>query len=809
MSAALISCKKFRLGRFYLQTFASGAWQQSPWGSLRMRNGTGPEGNTAFALHCRGEVRLYYNGCDRTPVSRKGRALLAILAAEQRPLSRMRIIDLLWSDRQEEQARASLRTLLADLREQFGAHFDDLLVVDREHVTLSAGVLTDLTDPSLSRPAGELFEGLDHIDPELDDWLRVERQRWEKQPSRQNVPECQAKSRQGLPLWALVVALLLAGGALLYFRPWARPEQPVVAVLKFKDLTGRNGLLADGIAEELRVHLANHPTIHVIGRQSSEGTSLLGENAVEAAREKLRATHVVEGAVLDRNGIPSVSARLISTLDSEAVWTDIIYPQGTSLLKSASQIAARIANNINDSVGQGSGAAFEADAAAYADLFKARQLNSKWEAQAALEAKSTLAGVLRRYPNFAPALAVMAEAAMRASDHPSFEGPVPLSAARTQAVDYARRAIKAAPQYGLAYSAMGVALFGTSRELDFHRRAVQLSPGSFEIHRRLARAMESAGDVEGSLRHSRQAYALEPLNMRMAVAVERALALSGRRDEIQPLVADFSRRTDHRADVLRLAQIAAFDTGDLSSGYIAGLEASRLDPQDWIAANNLISMDMYLRRRKEALDVATRVGFPDSGWTRLLIAADIDALQQRMERSGQEFWSVGWAAEDAAELLVANGRSTALIALYDRTRKETQGREPDLNSIPGSLITALQQAGRAREADQLLRQLTKSWTDRSQGFGTGRRALYLAYLAGYARNRRHTFEQLDLAMAEHWTNLNLAYVPIEQVSAFSWLRGDPRFEELLRGHHVNIERERRELEAELKRLGRGWNGRGR
>lgn len=143
-----------------------------------MRHGSDEVRGGGFALHCIGDVRLYRGGVDCTPKSRKGRALLAVLAAEQRPLTRVRIIDLLWSDRQEEQARASLRTLLADLRDQFGGDFDKLLAVDRERVALCPSVRTDLSDPALARPAGELFEGLDHIDPELDDWLRTEREKW-------------------------------------------------------------------------------------------------------------------------------------------------------------------------------------------------------------------------------------------------------------------------------------------------------------------------------------------------------------------------------------------------------------------------------------------------------------------------------------------------------------------------------------------------------------------------------------------------------------------------------------------------------
>lgn len=135
-------------------------------------------GATCFVLQCRGDVRLYRGGVDCTPKSRKARALLAILAAEERPLTRTKIIDTLWSESPEEQARASLRTLLADLRGQFGSAFGELLIVDRERLALGNGVISDLGQPPARPHSGELFESLDHLDPELDEWLRLERGRW-------------------------------------------------------------------------------------------------------------------------------------------------------------------------------------------------------------------------------------------------------------------------------------------------------------------------------------------------------------------------------------------------------------------------------------------------------------------------------------------------------------------------------------------------------------------------------------------------------------------------------------------------------
>lgn len=602
---------------------------------------------------------------------------------------------------------------------------------------------------------------------------------------------------------AAILLLAATAAALLYFRPWASPSQPVVAVLKFKDLTGRNALLADGIAEELRIHLAHHPTIQVIGRESSESADLQITNAVAAARKKLDATHVVEGTVLEHGGAPAISARVIATVSNRAMWTDVLKPQGMSLTQSAGQIAARIASNINETVGQGAGPAFDADSTAYAGLFRARHLNSKWDSQSATEARKLLAAILDRRPNFAPALALMAESTMRASDHPSFGGKIPLAAARAEALAYAERAVKVAPAYGPAHLAMGLALKDTGRELPHLKRAAELSPGTMEIHRHYARALETGGDMSTAFVHYSRAAALDPLSLRMATGLERALALTGRREEVPRLLADFARRSGNRGDILRLIQIASFDTGDLSTGYIAGFEAVRTDPSDWVAANNLMSMDVWFGRPAQALERARQSGMDLSGWTPTLIRRDIPAIEAKMNAAGREFWFTDWAREDAAELLVAHGRGAALLALYDRTRKETGGKEPAPRSVPAALVTVVHDLRGPDAARVLLKQLRPAWAELSREYPPGRRALFDAYLAGYAGDGETAIGLLEFAAKDHWINLALALVPIEEVSAFRSLRRQPRFLAVVRAHKDNIEREKRELDAELKRLGKG------
>jgi DNA-binding SARP family transcriptional activator/TolB-like protein/Tfp pilus assembly protein PilF len=137
-----------------------------------------------------GPVRLGNSaGDDLTPKSRKTRALLAVVALSKGPVSRARLTDLLWGDRGEDQARASLRQALYELRMLASSGY---VKSDRESVSLGPKRLpTDLSEihrlinerdadglaEALGRVGSPILASLDDITPELDDWLRDERSR--------------------------------------------------------------------------------------------------------------------------------------------------------------------------------------------------------------------------------------------------------------------------------------------------------------------------------------------------------------------------------------------------------------------------------------------------------------------------------------------------------------------------------------------------------------------------------------------------------------------------------------------------------
>ena len=129
--------------------------------------------------------------------TRKSEVLLAYLALTpglRHP--RERLVNLLWSDRSEEQARNSLRQCLSAIKKSLGETSESILEIQRSTITLnSACIEVDALEfdqlarasdfDSLSRAAtlyqGEFLEGITIRDAACQDWLDSERSRFKRQ----------------------------------------------------------------------------------------------------------------------------------------------------------------------------------------------------------------------------------------------------------------------------------------------------------------------------------------------------------------------------------------------------------------------------------------------------------------------------------------------------------------------------------------------------------------------------------------------------------------------------------------------------
>ena len=148
-----------------------------------------PEPSPAVRVTLFGRMRAEdATGQSVLPRSRKTRALLAVLVlSPNRTVLRSRITALLWSLREKEQGRASLRQSVHELHLALSAADPRLLRADRNHLALSndrfwvdALVFTSAT-PSRPEPLDlfrqPLLEDLQGLDPAFDRWLANQSER--------------------------------------------------------------------------------------------------------------------------------------------------------------------------------------------------------------------------------------------------------------------------------------------------------------------------------------------------------------------------------------------------------------------------------------------------------------------------------------------------------------------------------------------------------------------------------------------------------------------------------------------------------
>lgn len=138
-------------------------------------------------------------GADVLPRGKKARAILGYLAVSAgNRVSRNRLAAMLWDRTPDVQARSSFRGALHELLSAMGPLADELVSVDRETVKLHSNLcwidssailapvpaVANLSRGELSSACnGELLEGLDGISSSFDQWLLVERTRFNQQLS--------------------------------------------------------------------------------------------------------------------------------------------------------------------------------------------------------------------------------------------------------------------------------------------------------------------------------------------------------------------------------------------------------------------------------------------------------------------------------------------------------------------------------------------------------------------------------------------------------------------------------------------------
>ncbi len=263
-----------------------------------------------FRLWLHGPFRL--EGADGKRIvvtSKRAQALLAMLAtAGAGERTRTWLQDRLWGARGAEQAQASLRRELSNLKKLVNRTDGELLLADHGRVWLDLAQIEIDTRALDGERSAELLEGLDIAGEEgFEDWLREERARSEARPA--------ASSQQATATQPPSAEFAL---------------RPAIAVLPFtsSETDSARSAAAEGLSEDLTDRLAKLRWLPVIARSSAATQAALQPDA-RAAGLALGARYVVEGAIRPAPSGPQLSASLTDTESGQVLWSDrMALPEG-------------------------------------------------------------------------------------------------------------------------------------------------------------------------------------------------------------------------------------------------------------------------------------------------------------------------------------------------------------------------------------------------------------------------------------------------------------------------------------------------
>ncbi|MBM2575739.1 hypothetical protein JQC91_05420 [Jannaschia sp. Os4] len=437
---------------------------------------TRPAPPRPLTLHLSGPLRvLDGDGAAIDGIGQRGRALLAFLACQEgQRAERSAAADLLWSDRAEAQARASLRQELSALRRALPP---DVLGADRYAVWLEPG------GSEVRRTRGAPFlQGFDLASEGFEDWLRAARQRGDAAPA----------------------------------APRAVRERPALAVMPFAELgVPAEDMFADGVVEEITGALGRVHDFHVVARQSA--WALRGEaiDAPEAAR-RLGVEYVVEGSVRRAGDRVRIEVRLVRGGDGRTVWSERFDDRLDDLLDLQDRIAARVAGHLSPGLraaeirraGRCTG-----DPSAYERMLTG--LPHFWihDPEENRRALAAFDAALAVDPAYAPALAMKAWAHAQACCYVWTDDVEGARAASTRAAAAAFAGAQDRPQALTALSAaaaMARSDFAASEALA--QRALEIDPNTAWGWLRLGWAGVYLGRPEEALAQFDRAEALSPLD---------------------------------------------------------------------------------------------------------------------------------------------------------------------------------------------------------------------------------------------------------------------------------------------------------
>jgi len=326
---------------------------------------------------------------------------------------------------------------------------------------------------------------------------------------------------------AALVALVVAGGAVWFWKPWAPayepasmanmafplPDKPSLAVLPFANLSGdpQQEYIADGFTEDLITNVAQSKDLFVIARNSVftyKGRAV----KIRQIAEELGVRYVAEGSIRPIGDNMRITAQLIDAANGAHVWGKRYDEPISKLFDLQDEISREIAGALLASIGKADLAKASLkrpkDHSAYDKVLHARALFSKASHESTLQARRFAEQAIVVDPGYAPAYAILGDT-FSIAYVVQWEGPDALE----RAYGAALKAVELDPQSSAAYSLLG-RVFLRRRQYDdavaSHRKSIALNPNRAESYAFLADTLTFMGQADEAIDAVRTAMRLDP-----------------------------------------------------------------------------------------------------------------------------------------------------------------------------------------------------------------------------------------------------------------------------------------------------------
>jgi len=316
---------------------------------------------------------------------------------------------------------------------------------------------------------------------------------------------------------AALVAVLVAGGAAVYWLVPAESSIGSLAVLPFENATGDDSIeyLSDGIAEGLINTLSRLPDLKVISRRSAFAFKD-DDASLKEIGSRLGVDALVLGSLAQRGAELAITAELVDVRDDTQVWgakyNRPADDMGAVEREIGSTIARTLRRQLSGEDQQRLARRATADPEAYRLYLKGREflVGSQREMDRSVE---SFRQAIARDPDYALAHAGLAaayaiQAYLRGTDRDE---------ALVGARDAVARALELDPDLAEAHAARGMVLFyfewdwaGAEAALT---RAIELDPGSAPVHEEYGNFLMSMGRLDEGLGESQRAWELDPLSV--------------------------------------------------------------------------------------------------------------------------------------------------------------------------------------------------------------------------------------------------------------------------------------------------------